>query len=118
MNMPRGRKKSTAPKDVPQSFVDAANGMTTEELKATVVASTFEAGALKKQRDNDDAYTSAKEDFKALADGWNDLIKMNKAKAEYALDILSQRGVPLSQKEIAEAKALAETTTVSVSLAK
>jgi hypothetical protein len=84
-------------KDLPETFAAAAPSMTTEDLKAVVLESTYTAENTKRMRDEDSAYQDAKEDYKAIADGFNDVIKMHKAKATYALGVLKERGVELTR---------------------
>lgn len=97
------RKKNTdkpIPKNMSETTFDALVGMTSEDLKSVVVASTVQAAELKLLRDNDQGYIDTKQAYKDVAGSFNDTIKAEKAKAEFAIDVLKGRGVSLSREDL------------------
>lgn len=97
---PKKKSDKNIPKNMSETTFDALLAMGTEELKAVVVSSTFEAAEMKRKRDLDQTYVDAKETFAAIRDGYGDVIKAEKAKADLALETLQDRGVSLSREDL------------------
>jgi hypothetical protein len=79
-------------KNVPQNFIDAANTMSTEELRQQILKATAAIEDTLARRDGDETLSSLKEKHSVLASGYAEVLKVEKAKIGFLIAVLKDRG--------------------------
>lgn len=77
---------------VPQTFIDATNNMSTEELRNEILKSSEKIDEIIEERESNVKFQQLKETYADAAGGYRDAINTEKAKAEFAKIVLKQRG--------------------------
>ena len=80
-------------KFLPDNYTDTADALSTEELNKEIIKAEGVVSDLESDMENDAKLKVLKEDLKALAGGYGDEIKTEKAKIKYDLYLLRARGV-------------------------
>jgi len=92
-----GRPKKS---EVPQTFIDATNTMTTEELRNEILKASANVDEIEEARENDGKFQVLKETYTDAAAGYRDGINAEKAKAAYAKLVLKNRGQTVAASNI------------------
>jgi hypothetical protein len=85
-------------KDLPE-FKDTADAASKDELKQIIVRSEGNIYTIEKEKEADAKLNGAKELIKEMSAPYKDSIKVQKAKAKYALFLLEQKGEDLDNQE-------------------
>jgi hypothetical protein len=82
---------------LPEDWRDAAKDKKTEELESDIIKSARSISSLTHDMKNDPKILTLQEDLKDLKGGYNDTIGVDKAKLEYCIYLLNDRGVPITK---------------------
>lgn len=77
---------------LPTGFVDDASGMDAEKLRAEIIRAETALRELDLALKEDEKLTGAKEIVKDLVSGYNDVKRAQRAKIQYVLHVLEERG--------------------------
>lgn len=79
-------------KNLPHGFLEEVQSMGISVLKETVVQASGAIAETEIAKAQDEKLTAAKEKVKALSEGYNEVLKAQKAKRNIALYFLEQQG--------------------------
>ena len=79
-------------KSLPTGFEDAVETMGDEEIEETIIRSTKNKNITEQEKEDDDAINGAKAIIKDKNFKYNTYINMQKAKIEYIMYVMEQRG--------------------------
>ena len=99
--MGKMKPKSTSPENFPQQFWDkltpnwrdAAEAKKDDDLKIDMFTSEKAIAQTEQDMEDDSQLADAKENVKALSEGYREVLAEEKAKIRYALYLLNKRGV-------------------------
>lgn len=77
---------------LPTGFVDEASGMDGEQLRAEIIRAETALREVDQFQKEDEKLTGAKEIVKDLVSGYNDVKRAQRAKIQYVLHVLEERG--------------------------
>lgn len=79
-------------KKLPTGYTDTAETMSTDELKVEILKAESGMSDSEAQMEADPKLQTLKDDLKALAGGYKDVIYTDKAKIKYCLHLMRLRG--------------------------
>ena len=85
--------KSSTMRNLPTAWKDEADAMSSDALKAAIVEATANLTQVEKSAEENDEYQKLKEAAKEAGAGYSDAKKALRAKIDYALHRLEEKGV-------------------------
>lgn len=87
------KKMNKLEKILPGVFVDGVKSQNSEDLKKTILSAAMKVEEVAEQRAADKELVDLREKSKLLSSGYNEVAKVERAKIQYARQILRDRGI-------------------------
>lgn len=81
------------------TFMEEAESMSVEELKAKIVQAEEKLYAIEKAKESDEAFIAAKQRVKDFSSAYNETTAFEKAKLQFCLFIMESRGYEMAEKD-------------------